>query len=912
MSDEYSVELVDRLREIFEQAQVHRPMHVGRYDPGAELAYQVTGMVPPSVMEVRFAVERFVGGGFAGQVYRAKILEIDGAPEAIAGLETGQSVAVKILVPPSSPARRFRDFLYKLGFQGPFALQSNIAAVRSGALWWKFIRRAARVRFGDERAVVDVLGTFIDREMGACGEISEWVDGRTWRFEVDDHLIARWGWKPGRPEDLLDSPEFRAKRKFMSEFVSLLHELGASELARQYEWWTCKSQPNVLKRLETGDDPVSGLTAVDFRAGLALLPVLPMSPGDVKLIVKGLLRGSLVQFDRGDLDLLWGFVNSHRDEFADMRDAYEQLIELDTQYRRSQIDVTHHHVQLLRDGKLWSEILDATVTGWEVRNVTDEAATGRLRTSKLATIGFMLLGLIPLLGLIGGLVGFIAALGGGVGFLRAAALGLGIAILVALAGKLARKLIGRGDYRRHYLGMLTSLGYLRRTARARIAETLIEWHRSGRMGEARAERIARQPWRFFAHLPLSVVPRKLHRFLTDRQYAARALRYIFVRPWRLFFNPAAREQWLREMVNEGQRRHMLTDEDAETILSQVDEPFIQKYLKSLAVHVCTLPVTQIVSVSVAIWYVATHPELSPREAWAIGWGIVAAFQLTPISPGSLVRGFYVLFLVLREKNFKDYNIAVFLGFFKYVGYLAFPIQMTNRYPALARFMAAHWATGAVRVLPVFGEHGALLEHGVFDLFYNYPLTVRRRMSIRSRLRKTLRPRRWHGAVGLVAGAGVLALADITARSIWGTLPTLSDIWVLVILVPVALGTLVTIGAGGASFARRVKLVALCALSLGIIYALLHAALKLTPALGGEISDGDTLKGLVSTGMWAVFLFTLFGTVSGIVTEINLPEPREAPAASEDIEHPKPQKQLGGDVGVDTRDDVVEQDTPTLP
>ena len=69
-----------------------------------------------------------------------------------------------------------------------------------------------------------------------------------------------------------------------------------------------KSQPNVLKRTGRATGPADGLCAVDFRAGLALLPFLPMSPGDFKLIFKGLSRGSLVQFDRGNLAKLEAFV----------------------------------------------------------------------------------------------------------------------------------------------------------------------------------------------------------------------------------------------------------------------------------------------------------------------------------------------------------------------------------------------------------------------------------------------------------------------------------------------------------------------------------------------------------------------------------------------------------------------------
>jgi hypothetical protein len=92
-----------------------------------------------------------------------------------------------------------------------------------------------------------------------------------------------------------------------------------------------------------------------------------------------------------------------------------------------------------------------------------------------------------------------------------------------------------------------------------------------------------------------------------------------------------------------------------------------------------------------------------------------------------MRGLYVLYVVIRELNLKDYNLALFLAFFKYVGYLSFPIQMTYRYPTLARFIAGFWATRTVRFVPVFGESGALLEHRVFTLFYNLPLSIRRKL-----------------------------------------------------------------------------------------------------------------------------------------------------------------------------------------
>ena len=91
------------------------------------------------------------------------------------------------------------------------------------------------------------------------------------------------------------------------------------------------------------------------------------------------------------------------------------------------------------------------------------------------------------------------------------------------------------------------------------------------------------------------------------------------------------------MVAEGQKKHILTDDDAGTILSQIKEPYIQKYLVSLVVHLLLMPTTHIVAIICAIVYVHMHPELPRAEAWAIGLGIVVLFQVIPISPGSICK-----------------------------------------------------------------------------------------------------------------------------------------------------------------------------------------------------------------------------------------------------------------------------------
>jgi hypothetical protein len=666
--------------------------------------------------------------------------------------------------------------------------------------------------------------------LGACGEISEWVDGRTWRLEVNDHLdqLNRWARNKPVDTDRLGSPEYRAKRSFMRQFVELLHEMGAHEFARQYEWSTCKSQPNCLKRSDTEKAPEEGLCAVDFRAGLALLPFLPMSPGDLKLIIQGIRRGSLVQFDRGDLVRLERYVSEREALFADMTHLLPELKTVEKVYRESIPDVTHNHLKIVYSGRLWSTILENAVTGWQTRGLLMDSTAAGLQKSRFLTVLFGLLGMIPLL------------------------------------GRTLQRSWGQPAWRRHYARLLTSPAYFKRALRGRIYEKAIGWLRDERISSAAARGLQESLWPAFAHLPLSVLPAGLHRLLSDWTFARERLDYYLLRPVRLYFNNELREQWLRDMVSEGEEKHLLTAEDSEEILSQIKEPYIQKYLKSLAVHVCTLPVTQVVSVMVAVLYVIAHPEMPRSQAYAYGLGIIALFQVVPISPGSLVRGLYVVYLVLRERNFKDYNIAVFLGFFKYIGYLAFPIQMTYRYPALARFMAGYWATEAVHVVPVFGERGALLEHGIFSLFYNLPLTVRRRMRTISELREKLPPRYWHLAVCFLAGTALVTALDTLQGGAAYGLPDLKQIWYLAIAGPLAWGAVVTAFARGMARWRRVAGAAVCGIFIGVGSAV--ASGGLLGLLGSESAA------VLATAVWRAFVFGLISIIGALLTEILMPEP----------------------------------------
>ncbi len=679
------------LEQAFHACEVVRPFRRARYEPGHRVEYAISSVAEGATGRMVVEIEKFVGGGFAGQVYRVTVIEVE-SETPVAGLQAGGRYAIKILTPPSGFARVFRDFLYFLAYQGRFGAQVNPASVRVGVLWQKLIRRAAAARFGTERAVCDTFATFYDDSLHSFGEINEWIDGRIWKFEVDDRMFARWDFENRPPADH-NCPEYVHKRLFMRELVALLHEMGASELARQYEWWTCKSQPNALKRVGTDASPGEGLTAVDFRAGLALLPFLPMSPADVVLILRGLLGGRLVQFDRSDPKTRRRFIEAHRAEFAGLEPAIDELERQESAHRSSLPDVTRQGFRLITDGHLRRSVRLGALTGWKNLGWLDPDRATELEGRR---------GLFALLYLIS---------------------------WVPLLGRSVIGLWGNARSREHLRRCLTSVGYLLRAMRASRIEVLIGWHRHGRGSDERMRRLVDRPVRYWLQrFFVGWLPATWHRAMAEPRFGwqrlAGAVRFVsdFLRV------PAFRERWLLEEVRQGRDEGMLTPAEADHVSQQIKDPYIQKYLRCLAVHICTLPVTQIVMVlagGAVVAYLMLSRHLSWAESLVYGTATAAAIQLAPISPGSITRGIFVIFLMIKERDVKNYYIAAPVSFIHVIGYLAFPLQMVGHDPALARFMAGRWARNLVGIVPVFGERGGLLEHGVFDVFFNLPISLRR-------------------------------------------------------------------------------------------------------------------------------------------------------------------------------------------
>jgi len=212
-------------------------------------------------------------------------------------------------------------------------------------------------------------------------------------------------------------------------------------------------------------------------------------------------------------------------------------------------------------------------------------------------------------------------------------------------------------------------------------------------------------------------------------------------------------------------------------------------------------------------------------------------------------------------------VAFALSYFKYIGYLAFPIQMAYRYPDLARFMAGHWATGAVHIVPIFGEKGAWLEHFAFDAFYNFPLTVQRRMRRRAERRASLKSRFWHVPLIILGGTVFLGILDYGYFLITGQVPALGDIRWLAIWAPLGAAVMVAKGAGGASVAKRAGWGIVSGIIMGVLYAALNVGLA--SILAGNSAFAAFSAGLgkfALRAVWQAFLFALLSAFGVFIAE----------------------------------------------
>jgi hypothetical protein len=197
--------------------------------------------------------------------------------------------------------------------------------------------------------------------------------------------------------------------------------------------------------------------------------------------------------------------------------------------------------------------------------------------------------------------------------------------------------------------------------------------------------------------------------------------------------------------------------------------------------------------------------------------------------------------------------------------------MAYRFPELARFMAGHWATEAVHIVPIFGERGAWLEHAVFDAFYNYPLSLGIRVRKRDELAAAKKPRWWAVPLAVLIGTGFVTLVDFLFVRSAGRVPILKDVWWVVFQAPLAAGFLASLWSRRKRMGKRVTAGIMAGALIGLAYGLVNTCL--TPLFPGLIAAAGaaTKSGAPALGiLWKTFIFALLAIPGAFLAETRRP------------------------------------------
>ena len=125
---------------------------------------------------------------------------------------------------------------------------------------------------------------------------------------------------------------------------------------------------------------------------------------------------------------------------------------------------------------------------------------------------------------------------------------------------------------------------------------------------------------------------------------------MFIRPVRLYFNAGEREKWLSDMVAAGERNGLLTADEAARV-RRADQgtvhPEVPQEPGGPSGH--AVPIGN--RFSDGRYCLCAPPSGARLVTASLQAGlIIAAFNLLPVSPGSLVRGFYVVGLCIRGRE----------------------------------------------------------------------------------------------------------------------------------------------------------------------------------------------------------------------------------------------------------------------
>jgi hypothetical protein len=647
----------------------------------------VFGLDGARLGEELFRVDHSPGSGFAGQVLRAEPLR--GVIWDGTGVDARKPVALKILRPRSAMKTAFRDWLFRLCYQTSYAARLEESALRAGMIWQEILRQAVQIEFGDRLSVARPLGYYWDASIGSFVEVHQWIDSRASAYEVDEALFLQ-----GRPLQSGKNPtEMEQKRQVMERLVDLCHRIGAPGLARQYEWYTFVSQANVLTRIDSSIGAPK-LAVVDCRPGLAIPFFLPLSPAHLRIILKGLRASTLVHFDQCDLAQLDAWQASHPRLAEGLQPLVDRLRIDDTCYRDGLPDLWQRRLHFWTDESQWAKVRLSRLSTWQRLGLLSTRSVKRLKTSQGLFLATLLLDNLPVIG----------------------------TWLLGWLGNIA--------HRRHLVALVFNPSYRRRAIDAGLRVDLEDWQTVGRIPIERVQHLKGSSKSYLAEkFALGWLPVGFHRLLVDAQARRRLIHERLVLPLDLFFRESKRREWVCAVVEKQCLRGLVSSEKAAELCAQAGEPRLQGFVRDLGFSLGLEFFSKLVYLSLAVY------GFSSGDFLLFGLAL-----LGPVPPSGVVRALYSLARliwglprVIRQNDRRELAslcLGLAVAPWRFIGNLFAPLEMLFYYRRLSLLLADHFISQMVHGIPVFGGEGRLLEYWAFQVTFNLPLSLYRRIVLK--------------------------------------------------------------------------------------------------------------------------------------------------------------------------------------
>lgn len=564
-----------------------------------------------------------LGEGYAGQVYKVYDTQTE--------VWENRWIVLKALRPESSQKQQARNLFFRLCFGGNFSPSIDESAVRFGLIWQTILRRGAKVLYDNEKMIPEPIGYFWSKEMRTFVEVHEWIDGKV--------SI------PNNPE------KNQTKRKFMDDMVNLAEEMGAYQLSRQYKWWTMLAGANVLEK-EDGS-----FVAVDWRSGIALPFFLPLSPGDIPIIVRNLKKGHFVNFDYADYDRLNAFVVKCKEDFADLISLIEELPSLDKQYREN--------------------IKSATIKDWKENLPLSDEIEEAVKNSKVGYNIHLFLEGIPII------------------------------------GSWLHRFLGSETYQKHLGLILLNSDYRKQWFKTLKDHDIASWQQGYyRITPQKAKELDQKDWLYLLHkVFFSHMPKSIHR-LTDNKEFAYAIRWLTT-PFRVAFSTREQVIWLDDIIESGLFLRIIDDKQSKLFHKQALDKRMRGFVVDLAVatpliELTTLPVYPLV-------YILSGGDAAITAAVAASPITVSGILRCGYTLLKTLRDIPEIVKNKDKKHLASRLSGAAIAPWSKIGTLFVPTQMSVYYPEMSWFLTTYFAIKAARKVPVYGVAGGALEYYAYEL-----------------------------------------------------------------------------------------------------------------------------------------------------------------------------------------------------